>query len=293
MVSYFMPVRSGTGETYSIDKLVLDFKLKRQSGGEWSENFLLFLNLDMSVFFDHWTTCKIGTFREQFAFDCGDGNSFWAGVGLNDGTGRVLNRVRLEFNPNKVIKNYVFTNVFNHLLFYAVGPPFVVRFDLAVDFPVLRSDCFLLKDQRMYEEYRKSDEDRTQYLGERNKPGRCKLYNKALEVGLSYPLSRLEITVSGEAMEYEDVLAIWPRVLIMDDLQLTFDDVKFTDVDRFIVKSLILDPGRIGELSWYKRKKIECILERYTRFLEMDRSTYANIISQLYIYGQQIPYWGG
>ncbi len=114
-----------------------------------------------------------------------------------------------------------------------------------------------------------------------------------MEVGLSYPLSRLEITVSGEAMEYEDVLAIWPRVLIMDDLQLTFDDVKFTDVDRFIVKSLILDPGRIGELSWYKRKKIECILERYTRFLEMDRSTYANIISQLYIYGQQIPYWGG
>lgn len=288
-----MPVRSPAGDTYSIDKLLLDFRFWHRSGGEWAANFFRFLNEDMSVFFDHWVTFKIGTFRDQFTFDCGDGNTFWVGVGLNEGTGRVTNRVRLEFNPNKVAQNYVFTRVFNCLMSFSKGPPGIVRFDLAVDFPVLRSDCFLLKDQRRYEEIRNSGEDRTQYLGARNKPGRCKLYNKTLESGLAYPLSRLEITVSGESMSYEEVLAIWPRVMIWEDLQLAFDDVSLKEIDRFVLRSLVLDPQRIEELSWYRRKKIECILGRYTRFLEMDKSTYEEIISQLYIYGQQIPFRDG
>lgn len=287
-----MAVRSPAGDTYSIDKLVLDFKLRCRGGGEWASNFFQFLNEDMSIFFDHWITFKIGTFRDQFTFDCGAGNSFWCGVGLTDGTGKVLNRVRLEFNPNKVARCYVFTKVFNCLIALSHGPPGIVRFDLAVDFPVLRSDCFLLKDQRRYEELRNSVEDRTQYLGARNKPGRCKLYNKSLESGLSYPLSRLEITISGEAMSYEEVLSIWPRVMILNDLQLCFDHISLNDTDRFIFKSLILDPQRIEELGRGKRKKIECIMARYTRFLEIERFTYEKIISQLYIYSQYIPYVG-
>lgn len=290
MFQYFMPVRSGTGDTYSIDKLILDFKLR--GGRQWSDAFFSFLNQSMAVYFKHWTTNRIGSYKEQFTFDCGDGNSFWCGVGLNDGTGNVTNRVRLEFNPNKVAENYVFIQVFNCLRSLAVGPPGVVRFDLAVDFPVLRSDCWLLKDNRMYEEVRKSSEDRTQYLGERNKPGRCKLYNKALEAGLGYPLSRLEITLSGEAMAYTDLQAVWPQVLVLDDLQLVFDGLKLTETDRFIVRSLILAPERIGELSWYKRKKIGCIMEQYTRFLGIDKPAYENVVSQLYIYSQQLVYWG-
>lgn len=293
MLRYYMPVRNGVGDTYSIDKLVLDFKLRYRGGGEWAEGFLSFLETDLSMCFRHWTTSKIGTYRHQFTFDCGDGNSFWAGVGLNDGTGRILDRVRLEFNPNKVVGNYIFTLVYNRLFSLASGPPMVVRFDLAVDFPVLRSDCWLLKDRRLYEEVRKSEEDRTQYLGERNKPGRCKLYNKALESRLDYPLSRLEITVSGEAMAYEDVLAVWPRVLVLDDLQLVFDGAKLTETDRFIVRSLILDPGRLGELSRKKQNKIRCIMDRYTRFLGMDKLVYEKIISQLYLYSQEIPWSGG
>lgn len=294
ILQYFMSVRTKTGDTYSIDKLILDFKLRYRSGGEWAAGFLSFLSDNSFVFFDHWTTSRIGTYREQFSIDCGDGNSFWVGVGLNEGTGRVINRVRLEFNPNKVAENRVFCLVFNQLFVFASGPPGVVRFDLAVDFPVLRSDCWLLKDRRMYEEVRKSDEDRTQYLGERNKPGRCKLYNKALESKLKHPLSRLEITISGDSMAYEQVLAIWPRVMVWDDLQLVFDDnvSGLTGTDRFILKSLIMEPGRLDELARVKQKKIGCILDRYTRFIEIDKLVYETIISQLYIYSQEIP-WNG
>lgn len=288
-----MPVRSKTGDTYSIDKLLLDFKLQYRCGGGWAADFLAFLADDLWVFFNHWTTSRIGTFREQFSIDCGDGCSFWVGVGLNDGTGRVTNRVRLEFNPNKVAENYVFIRVFNRLRSSAVGPPGIVRFDLAVDFPVLRSDCWLLKDRRMYEELWKSEEDKTQYLGERNKAGRCKLYNKSLEAELEYPLSRLEITLGGEAMSYGDLQAVWPQVLILDDLQLAFDDsISLNETDKFIVLSLILEPGRIRELSWYKRKKIGRIMEQYTRFLKIDKTTYEQIISQLYIYSRHLVYEG-
>ena len=286
MLKYFMPIRTDAGDTYSIDKLILDFKLRAHGGGEWADDFFLFLQLDMEVYFKHWTTNKIGTFREQFSFQCDDGESFWCGVGLNDGSGKLKNRVRLEFNPNKVARSYVFVRVFNRLRVLAVGPPRVVRLDLAVDFPVLRSDAYLLKDARTYEEYSRSDSDRTQYLGERNSHGRCKLYNKAQESGLSHPLTRLEVTISGTAMGYEDILAVWPRVLVMDDLQMVFDGEKVTDVDRFIMRTLIQEPDRIRELSWYKAKKIRCTMERYTRFLKLDKPVYERIISQLYIYSQ-------
>lgn len=285
-----MPVKTSNGDVYSIDKLVLDFRLKVRSGGEWAEDFLFFLSFDMFTYFKNWSTNKIGSYKEQFTFDCGDGNSFWAGVGLNDGTGKVVNRVRLEFNPNKVAQNYVFVRVFNRLLVLSSRPPQVVRFDLAVDFPVLRSDCFLIKDQRLYEEYRKSTEDRTQYLGSRNKAGRCKLYNKALEAGLGYPMSRLELTIGGDSMSYEDVLAIWPKVLIWDDLQMAFDGEKLTDTDRFIIKSLIMHPDRIYELSYYMKKRIERTMIRYTRFLQLDETIYQRIISQLYIYSQLLDF---
>lgn len=287
-----MPVRSGTGDTYSIDKLLLDFKLRYRSGGEWAADFLAFLADDRWVYFDHWTTSRIGTFREQFSVDCGDGSSFWVGIGLNDGTGKVTNRVRLEFNPNKAVETYVFTHVFNRLRSLAVGPPGIVRFDLAVDFPVLRSDCWLLKDRRTYEEFRRSEEDRTQYLGERNKHGRCKLYNKALESKLNYPLSRLEITIGGDFLEYEQVLAIWPQVMIRNDLQMVFDGEKISDTDRVLLKCLIMCPDLVEELGRTKKEKIRRILGGYTRFLEMDKQTYETIISQLYIYGQEIP-WNG
>ena len=33
MLQYFMPVRAGTGDTYSIDKLILDFKLRGVDNG--------------------------------------------------------------------------------------------------------------------------------------------------------------------------------------------------------------------------------------------------------------------
>ena len=46
MISYYISGCSSDNVTYSIDKLILDFKLKIHSGEEYASDFLLFLSLD-------------------------------------------------------------------------------------------------------------------------------------------------------------------------------------------------------------------------------------------------------
>lgn len=288
LLSYFVSCQLPDGVTYSVDKLVLDFKLSAPSGEDWSERFLRFLSLDTGLEFDHWESRKIGTFRHQFTFACLADNSFWVGVGLNS-SGKAVNRVRLEFNPNKVGRDLSFLRVFNRLCALASRPPGFVRFDLAVDVPVLRENIFLLKDRRLYEEYRLSESNRTQYLGERNRPGRCKLYNKQQESRLPQPLSRLEITVDGQHASPQDVLAIWPPVLILDDLQLAFSDFSLSDIDRFILRSLLLSPDRLTELKGRHKQKFGRILEQYVRTLALDIHFYEKIIQGLGVFRQALP----
>ena len=231
-------------------------------------------------------TGKIGTFKHQFTFECGRGNSFWLGLGLNSSSGPPANRVRLEFNPNKVGWDYQFRKVFNRVRACSVGSPLVVRFDLAVDIPVLRRNCYLLKDNRIYEEYRNSWDDRTQYVGARNKSGRCKLYNKQIESKLSHPLSRFKITLSGEDIPYHKAVELMPKVLILDDLQLCFSGEKLSDTDAFILRTVLDSPDRLTELHRYKKKKIACILDKYTRSLTLDNACYNEIIASLAVFSQ-------
>lgn len=288
MLSYYLKSCSEDNVTYSIDKLLLDFKLIIHSGEDYASNLMYFLSHDLDLQFEHWESRKIGTFRHQFDFHCPDNNSFWVGVGLNT-SGRIGNRVRIEFNPNKVGRDLSFVRVFNLLRSLSAGPPRFVRLDLAVDVPVLRENIFLLKDRRLYEEYCLSNNNRTQYLGARNKPGRCKLYNKQLESGLSYPLSRFEITLDGERLSPSEVLAIWPKVIIVDDLQITFDSLSLSDDDRFIVIVLLGDPNMITELDKRNRKKFGRILAQYTRTLAFNAKLYENIIHGLEVFRQALP----
>lgn len=287
-MEYFHSFSSQDGITYSLDKMVIDFKLKVCSGGNFSSDLFLFLNWTPDITYDHWETRKIGTFHDQFTFSCSHGNSFWMGVGLNS-SGRVINRVRLEFNPNKVGNDYTFVRVFNRLLTLSSRHSCFVRFDLAVDIPVLRENVFLIKDARLYEECRYSKSNRTQYLGARNKPGRCKLYNKQIESNLDFPLTRFEITVSGDDMSPSAVSSMWPKIVIVDDMQMAFDIFSFVGIDRFIFLALMECPELVSELTRDKKKKFERILQQYTRTLSFDIQLYREIIHSLGTFSQLLP----
>ena len=82
-LSYWEPQKGKHGELYSVDKIVVDYKLR---GAAACQAWLDGISNDLLLQYDHWETRKIGTYRNQFSFKAEQGGgSWWAGVGLNTG----------------------------------------------------------------------------------------------------------------------------------------------------------------------------------------------------------------
>lgn len=220
----------------------------------------------------------MGAFKMQFSISLPDGGSFWVGVGLNT-TKTNYGRIRLEFNPNKVAGYDCFRKVLaclnnsSHPMHTCI-----LRYDLAVDFPVLRSNAFLVKDRRIKHTIDDGLENRTEYLGMGSHPGRVKLYNKQIESKLNYPLTRLELTLDPES-RYDDVN--WPAVYFVRDLQMAFDEFKLNDTERFILGALIQGYGSLSQLGRKTREKLSKVMKTYADFFTMPKDIYRQIQKQL------------
>lgn len=253
-------------------------------GGEWHyfSRYGAGFGITHAVEVVHWSSFRPGTFREQFTIRFQDGNSFWVGAVLN-GRKPEWGRVRMDFNPNKVAEH----EVFQFLLEYLVGNTRPMhrkfrRFDLAVDIPVLRQDAFLVKDSRAYLE-RRHGQEWTQYLGAKSSTvGRVKLYNKAVEAGLNYPLTRLEITLD-PSTPYERVN--FPKTYYLEDYQLSFSGQKATDTERFIINALLAGCGTLDQLGRGTREKVKKLLSDYVKSVEIGREQYEQVIRQVKAYG--------
>lgn len=239
------------------------------------------LEVQFAVRVIHWDSFRPGTFREQFSIQMQDGTSFWLGVVLN-GKKPEWGRCRLDFNPNKVAHHEAFQKLLNFLIVNTrLMHRIIKRFDLALDLPVLRSNCFLVKDGRAYIE-RRHGQEWTQYLGAKSSTiGRVKLYNKQVESKLSRPLTRLEITLD-PATPFENIS--WPTVYYLDDLQMCFEEIKATDTERFILNALLQGFGSLKDLGRKTREKIDRLMKLYVRYIEITPQDYAAILSQLRAY---------
>jgi hypothetical protein len=239
------------------------------------------LPIQCAVNVTHWENFRPGSFRNQFTIQHQDGTSFWVGVVLN-GRKPEWGRVRLDFNPNKVAKHTAFQTVLQFMM-HNTRPMHrrIRRFDLAVDIPVLRSNVFLVKDNRAYIERRRGQEW-TQYLGAKSSSvGRVKLYNKQIEAHLSQPLTRLELTLDPET-PFEKLA--FPSTYYLNDYQMCFDEVKATDTERFILNALLQGCGSLTDLGRKTRAKIESLLNLYVKRIQITPQDYATILAQLYTY---------
>lgn len=267
--------------TLSIDNVVLDASVSGPNKAEMLMNSVNKLHLALeSVDVVHWNGTKPGTFREQFSIRMSNDTSFWMGVGLN-GKAAQGNRCRMEFNPNKVASSQVFwtaldlfrentRDVLRH----------INRFDLAIDLPVDRQRCFLIKDARMYLE-RRHGQEYTQYLGARSSHvGRVKLYNKQLEAGVDYPLTRLELTLNPNE-PYEKVR--FPTVYILNTTD-SDGDVRITETERFILGALLQGYGSLDDLGRKTRAKMQKLMADYVEQVEIAAEDYAAIKDQLTAY---------
>lgn len=229
-----------------------------------------------------WEGNKPGTFRKQYLFKLEEGASFWLGHGLI-ATGIHLDRYRLEFNPNKVANYKVFKTVHSLLIEHAREvATHIARFDLAIDIPVDRAKCFLVKDRRLYIE-RRHGAEYTQYLGSKSASvGRVKLYNKTVEAKLDYPLTRLELTLD-PGTPFDKIN--FPKVYYLKSTCTNSTcDIKLTDTERFIINAILQGCGTVNELGRKTRAKIEMLMTKHVCLVSISSRTYKRVLEQLNSY---------
>lgn len=98
----------------------------------------------------------------------------------------------IEFNPSKLPTQGF--ELLQYLEMLDVRHT-IVKYDIAIDYPIHRDKLRLKKDGRKYG--CEISDSMTEYLGQRNKPGRVKLYDKAAERGFIGNLTRVELTCDG------------------------------------------------------------------------------------------------
>lgn len=264
--------------TLSIDNIVLDLWISNQDDKEVIDATINSLTGNAGVEIIAWESNKPGTFRNQYIFKLTDDRSFWLGIGLIT-TSIMIDRYRLEFNPNKVSDNEIF-KIIHKLLIKCSRKSLnhIARYDLAIDIPVDRSRCFLVKDRRLYIE-RKHGVEYTQYLGSKSASvGRVKLYNKTAEAKLDYPLTRLELTLDSET-PYEKIN--FPTVYYLKSTCTNINNIKVTDTDRFILNALLQGYGTLNELGRKTRSKMEMLMEYYICRVSISFKTYTKVLEQL------------
>ena len=266
------------GLTISVDNIVLDVSIVRPELIELLELMIQNIASGSKATVVSWESRKPGTFRRQVSVRIDDDRSFWLGIGLV-GNGVLEDRCRLDFNPNKVANDANFQLIHQFLIRNSREVcRKIPRFDLAVDIPVERNRCFLVKDRRMYIERRHGSEF-TQYLGSKSsKVGRVKLYNKSVEADLNYPLTRLELTLD-PTLDYEKISV--PTVYYIDSNDHTDDPVRITDTERFILNALLQGYGSLDGLGRKTRKKMEELLRCYVKKVEIMKVMYQKTIEQL------------
>lgn len=259
---------------YSLDMLRINFYIS-------VDDVQRYLNsVQYDIRFTYREMFGVSAYRHNFTVECDNGRTFWVGFCVN--SEKNTNKFRtctIEFNPCKVGCELLLINTYLKLRSLSKVAPMVKRFDLAIDIPVDRDKCYLIKDKRTYQEYKNSSTDFTQYLGHRSSGGFVKLYNKAKELELGdYGLTRFELTIDWEFNNYHMARVYMPTVYVFDDWQL---DMSITGTDKVLLIACLGDMSLLDELSRKKKEKIRSIIGTHALTLTLDEIQYSNILSQI------------
>lgn len=157
-MKYYKEIKTKEGFTLSIDMVTIDYSISSSAARDELAKILDNLPLLYAVEVRHWSSLRIGTFRENFVLKFQDQTSFWLGVGLNAHK-PLWGRSRIEFNPNKVANHKVFLELLGWFNIHSLRMNSIIkRFDLAIDIPFGRQSVRLLKDRRVYTERRHGQE---------------------------------------------------------------------------------------------------------------------------------------
>ena len=241
---YFWPMWTSAGWTGSVDMVRLSLRSREAAAGEG----VSLLTRTMGELCRQLAHAKAGGMvlaTERMSTRPGDYRYIWAvtvgacrgrdavvKIGMGRRSGRKVEELEgfAEFNPNKVAHCSAFRDL-HRLILSCCRRAEVSRADLAFDFPIERWRAQAYKDLRNWSYVESTgaapspqDRDtytdlvsrsgRTTYLGVRSSPGLVKIYDKEKEAGLSRPMTRVEVTVSG-ADAPADLARRWPIMQIL------------------------------------------------------------------------------
>lgn len=271
MIQYKNEIRLSNGYVYSLDmvRLNLYFREDAQKFLDWLTKYEMCVD---GLEIKHWLSLKEYTFRNLFQIKT-EQYSFSLAVGFN-GNSEDKKKGFIEFNPNKC-KGEIFDTIYKNIKSAVISTE-VARFDLAIDIPVPKYLVKLIKDQRNYSFISNRGSD-TEYLGQRNKPGYTKLYDKTKESKLDYDVTRLEITADLEGINF-------PTVKIIP-YQISMDWSKLSSTEKVLVELLRKEENPnyyMKMLKYDKRKKLEAFL--YEETVTLDEEAYNQIYKQVVAY---------
>lgn len=235
MISYSYPISSENGVIYSCDMVRLSFSIPKCRFPLMRDIFdKMQFSKDWDFVADYYgsTSLQIGRYRDIFAC-CKDSYHFTVGMGLVTAETSSNQKCFIEFNPNKCDMRFIksLMKFFAGFMSGKYKDKFyeLVRWDLAIDIPCERDKCYFVKKGKR--EYSKRiSKSVTEYVGKRNTNGFAKLYDKTVEAGLEYPLTRLEITCDSLT-----TFALPEAYVIHHDM---YTDEGLNATDRVIVKLL-------------------------------------------------------
>lgn len=200
----------------SIDKVRIVFQLRKSGYNSFQDIINESLREKVTCRF---RTCDIFSGSRYVGELCFDNAKCFMGFHLVPKFGiENPNMGFIEFNPNKIASSADF-QVFYQCLKTSSKQIRVKRFDLAQDFPFQRSSVWLRKDRKQYCWMMKDYGAVTETQGRRNKPGYSRVYDKSYKEKLDQPLTRVELTCSGE-WSYEQIRKAAPNVYFAPDVSL-------------------------------------------------------------------------
>lgn len=201
---------------------------------------------------------KIGNYAHSVTYTLADGSSFAVLVGRYDykeGNRQIAPEAVIDFNPNKIPAR-AWKRIVD-ILAGRANSISVQRFDLALDFPILRNNLKLVqRPGSRYQLMSDSSYTKTEYTGDRSHHAAVKLYDKAAELDLPTPCTRLEITI--DRSKYKSLAQLMPDIISLAPLSLSLELDKLPP----IVQAIIIHPDlyermmqSVSRNTWAKYKR--------------------------------------
>lgn len=266
-IQYYEPLQLDNGYIVSCDGVRIKFQIAKNLASEFSQYIFMSLRSDIESFPIRTT---LASFKQMATITYASNVTMTLGYCFNGATRIAENGLDnfyvgyLDFNLNKVGAYERFWADYRYIK--SCCDYFeVMRTDIALDIPLERNRFVLEKDKRVYHLTAYSNINKTENLGRRNNIGYIKVYNKQLESGLDYPLTRIEVTCLLNEMSY---MENFPKIYILGENQLDISlfDLNITDMTLLDMENTLLVNGlddgllKFNSLGRDKRKKLKPFL---------------------------------